>query len=665
MFFVPARPSAPLGGPTKKKRIAKLLLAFPFLSLLLMPSVHTLAAVQAPCAPAAEAPAKVWPEDIIWVITPTKTPILLTKSPSTITVITAEEICRSGATSIPDLLRNVPGLDFVRATASDVDITARGLNERLAHRMQLFIDGRSVNENFFNLVFWHELPISLDEIERIEIVRSPSGAISGSVAFAGVIQIITKSPKDLEGTHVSETAGNFGQNLTSIIHAGTKDAWSYKLSYEYNRANHFPNPPIGRSHFDRGREDFRGNGLVEYKFSEGSRASLSAGIDSFDRDIVPGLGLDFARIFMKGGLGYVKANYSLGEFKMQSVWDHLEFDFNSKNLEKRGTVRSDTWKVEAQHSLHLGDQNVLTGGTSYRFGIFDGHNLTGPKHEQHFFDVFLQDEYSPLRNLTFTAGFRVDTHPEAGVHFSPRASAVYSPWENHTFRASVSRAFRNPSVIENFLNFVVLPAPTTFPGFMVTALGDRNLKSEEITSFELGYQTLFFEKLKARIDLFYNLLDHMRLGPVAPKGCGPFCPLSVISTGGAGSIFGGEIAFEYLLADWLKGFMNYSYQEREFNDRRLLGIAPRHKGNVGFNFTFLKDFEADLFVNAVGRTDGPPGHVDPYALVNLHLGYNFELLGNKGKLNFGVFDLFNERHREIRGGDIIERRIAGGVRFSF
>jgi iron complex outermembrane recepter protein len=620
-----------------------------------MPSVRAFAAVQAPCAPTAEAPSKVWPEDIIWVITPTKTPILLTKAPSTITVITAEDICRSGATSIPDLLRNVPGLDFIRATASDVNITARGLNQRLAHRMQLYIDGRSVNENFFNLVFWHELPISLAEIERIEIVKSPSSAISGSVAFSGVIQIITKAPKDLEGTHVSETAGNFGQNLTNIIHAGSKDNWSYKVMYEYDRANHFPNPPIGRSHFDKGREDFRGNGLVEYEFSEDSRASVSGGIDGFERDIVPGLGLNFMRVDMKGALGFIKANYSLGDFKLQGVWDHLQFDMSSKNLDKKGWVLSDTVKFEAQHSIRWRDINVLTGGTSYRFGSFEAPNMTGAKHEQHFFDAFLQDEFSPMKDLTFTVGVRVDTHPEAGVHVSPRASVVYSPWENHTLRASVSRAFRNPSVIENFVDLAVLPPPGP-P--IVTVKGNRDLKSEEITSFELGYQTLLFNRIKARVDLFYNLMDHLTV--VTPIGLE-----QRLKTGGGGSIFGGEIGVDYFVTDWLKGFANYSYQERNFRDRSLLGTAPKHKGNAGFNFTFLKDFEADLFVNAVGESDGYPGHRRAYTLTNLRLGYNFEVLGSKTKLNFGVFDLFNDRHREIRGGDIIERRIAGGVRFSF
>jgi outer membrane receptor protein involved in Fe transport len=278
--------------------------------------------------------------------------------------------------------------------------------------------------------------------------------------------------------------------------------------------------------------------------------------------------------------------------------------------------------------------------------------LTGKEREQHFFDAFLQDEYSPMENLTFTLGMRVDTHPEAGVNVSPRASIVYSLWERHTFRASVSRAFRNPSVIENFVNLAV---------GSVVVKGSRGLEPEEITSYELGYQTVLFERLKARIDLFYNKLDKLNLGPLSL----PATPLVLdILTGGGGSIYGGEVAFEFLFSEWLKGFMNYSFQERDV-DLELLGIAPRHKGNVGLNFTLPKGFEGDVFVSTVGQSTGSPGKVDSYSLVNLRLGYQFKLLGAKGELDVRVFNLFNDRHREIPGGDIIERRITGGLQFNF
>lgn len=139
------------------------------------------------------------------VITPTRREQPLTQAPSAITVITAEEIRQSGATSIPDLLRSVPGLDFFRLSASDVRIAARGLNREFPVRMQVLLDGLSIQEDVRGFISWHEIPVPLEEIERIEIVRSPATALYGDRAFAGVIHIITKSPEALKGTQASVT----------------------------------------------------------------------------------------------------------------------------------------------------------------------------------------------------------------------------------------------------------------------------------------------------------------------------------------------------------------------------------------------------------------------------------------------------------------------------
>ncbi len=651
-FFGFSKPSVPI-NPKKLSQAysKKFLISFPLLYSLVLVESPRLMAAQAPCRECLIF------MDVPKVIGGTRTPKPLTEAPSTITVITAEDIQRSGVTNIADLFRSVPGLDFMRPSVSDVNITARGLNSRLAHRMQVYIDGRSVNGEFLNLAFWHELPISLNEIERIEIVRSPSSALFGAVAFSGAIHIITRSPDALMGTLVSQTAGNAGTIITNGIHAGTMDRFGYKVSFEHDRANHFPNPLIGRSSGDKGREDFRGNILGEYKFSESALASLSAGIDSFDRDIVPGLGDDLGRFFAHGGLGFVKFNYSFGDFKFQTTWDRLQMDMRSAKLAQTVSVLADSWRLEAQHSVKFAEQHVFTGGAGHRFSTFDAPLLTGPKRKQHFFDVFLQHEYSPVDDLTFTLGARLDTHPEAGVHVSPRGSIVYSPWKDQTFRASISRGFRNPSVIENFVNFDLLAPPFG----TVTVLGNKNLDSEEITSYELGYQSLLFDRLKARIDLFYNTLDKLSLGPISS----PANPLELkLFTGGGGSIYGGEVGLDFLFTDWLKGQMNYSFQQRNVA-WELLGIGARHKGNVGLRFTLPEGLEADVFVNIVGESTGFPAKVDPYTMVNLRLGYRFELLGTKGSLFFGASNLFNDRHREVPGGDIIERRISGGLQFKF
>ncbi|HKY07947.1 MAG TPA: TonB-dependent receptor, partial [Candidatus Binatia bacterium] len=319
-------------------------------------------------------------------------------------------------------------------------------------------------------------------------------------------------------------------------------------------------------------------------------------------------------------------------------------------------VVADTLKLDAQHSLRLGAQHIVTGGLNYRYHMFDSRFLIGATRKQNLFSAFLQDEYSPLRDLTFTLGLRIDTHPEAGVMVAPRGSVVYSPWENHTFRASISRAFRSPSALENFVNFNILTgmAPP------ITIRGNRDLDPEEITSYELGYQVLLFRRLKARIDLFYNDLRNMSTG-VSPTAS----PLEfAVLTQGDGYIFGGEIGLEFLVSDWLKAFANYSYQQRHA-DRSILGIGPRHKGNIGLSVNLPKRLEADVFMNAVGRGTGAPARVDPYTTVNLRLGYPFELLGAKARLSLAVSNLFNDKHKEFPGGDVVERRITGLLQFRF
>jgi len=570
----------------------------------------------------------------------------LTKASATTKIITAEEIRRSGAHSIPEILRYVAGLDVSRASVSDVNVTARGLNTRVANRMQVFIDGRSVYEDFLNIVLWEQFPFSIQEIERIEIVESPASALFGANAFSGAINIITKSPDALKGTHLSGTVGDEDTGFASLIHAGVADKFGYKLSFGYDRTNNFPNPPRGKTGDEKGLEDFKGNVLAQYKFSERSQASLSGGIDNFERDIDTGLGL----LLADGNNAFTKFNYSLDDFKLQLVWNHLDSDLEFAEFPSKGSVLTNTFQADLQNSFNLGENNILTGGISYHFNAFDSQLLIKGDENQNIFAFFVQDEWSPLDALTFTLGLRVDTHPETGVHVSPRGVVVYSPWENHTFRASVSTAFRNPSIVENFFD---LQLPT------VKIIGNPNLDAEQIISFELGYQTFLFERLKARIDLFYNHVDEL-IEIIPPTG-----PTTTFANVDGGPIYGGEFSLEFFLVEWLQGFLNYSYQDRDFDNPIALGVVPRHKGNFGLNFTLPHGFSADVFVNAVGESEGAPGKVDPYTLVNMRLGYQFEVLGADAGLDFAVFNLFNDVHQEIPGGDFIDRRITGSVHLSF
>lgn len=601
------------------------------------------------------------------VVTAAKRAQPLTKAPVAITVLTAEEIRQSGATTIPDLLRSVPGLDVARLTATDVNITARGLNGFTANRMQLLIDGRWVSEELNGTVPWHQLPISIEEIERIEIVRSPASALYGDRAFGGIVHIITKSPEALKGTSISATGGDFGTALGSLIHADGVGKLRYKVSVGYDRTNQFPNPLMEISSDKKGRENLIGHFLVSYQLGEHSEVSLSSGINRFNgRDIVSGV---ITRTMDQGELWFVRLNSNLADFKAQYVFNRFDvrgttslFSQGRRGGEISGSFLADSHQLELQHSVDVGRRNILTGGLSYRFNTFDSMVLVGGGQDQHLFGIFLQDEYSPFENVTATVGVRVDTHPEAGVTVSPRGSLVYTPWANHTFRLSIGSAFRNPTIFENF-ELADLPTglPPPLPATTIVR-GNKDLDPEELASFELGYQTHLFKRLKARLDLFYSRFDQsIELEPVDPSQ--PTL-LTFFNRKGHSQV-GGELALEVLITEGLKGFVNYSYQDRDIDDPEVPGMAPRHKANLGLNLSLKNGFSANLLIHHVGEGHGAPGSVDPYTLVNLRLAQRFKLLGHEAEAAIQAFNLFNDVHREFPGGDLIERRVSGTIRYRF
>jgi iron complex outermembrane receptor protein len=592
----------------------------------------------------------------------------LTQAPSAITVITAEEIRQSGATNIPDLLRVVPGLDFFRTSASNVSIAARGLNAQTLGRMQVLVDGLSVYEDVLGQIYWHQLPIPLEEIERIEVVRSPATALYGDRAFAGVVHIITKSPEALQGTHVAGTGGEAGTGIANLIHAGVRDKLSYKVSGGYDRTNQFPNPNVGRSSSQLGRLDRRGHFQVNYRPAERSKVSLSGGIDEFDRR--EALPAGFLQEVVSGGLGFAKANYELGDFKFQLSYSRLDADVKSESFLEDTRAIADVYQAQLRHGLTLGQNHMLTAGASYRYATLDSPELIGGREHQGVFTVFLQEEWTLRDDLIATLGVGVDVHSEAGARASPRGSLVYSPWQHHTFRIAIAKAYRNPSFLENFEALalrVLSPGPPPLPQTF-TVFGNTNLKPEEMLSYEFGYQTLLFERLRVRLELFYNELERVIAARPVFATVSPRLPSVQIGSQfvnlSDSKIYGGEIGFDVFITSWLRGFVNYSYQERE-GDAGSQDPTPHHKGNAGLTGVFTNGISATALLHHVGKPESNVRDVKPYTLVNLRLGYRFKLFERDAEVAVQAFNLFNDVHREFPRGDLIERRVSGTIRYRF
>jgi iron complex outermembrane receptor protein len=593
----------------------------------------------------------------------------LTQAPSAITVITAEEIRQSGATSIADLLRVVPGLDFFRISASNVSIAARGLNFQSQARMQVLVDGLSVYEDVLGLIYWHQIPIPLAEIDRIEVVRSPATALYGDKAFAGVVHIITKAPEALRGTHIAATGGEAGTGIVDLIHAGVKDRLSYKVSAGYDRTNQFPNPEVGRTSSELGRLDRRGHFQINYQQAATAKLSVAGGINVSDRrEVLPA---GFFQQVVSGTLGYLQTNYERDNLRLQLAYNHTDGDVRSESFFENTPATTDVFLAQLRHALALGRASVLSGGVSYRYATLDSPGIIGGRESQGVLSLFLQHEWKLRQELTATTGVGVDVHSEAGVRASPRTSLVYTPWPNHAFRASVAKSYRNPSLLENFealtLRVDPPPPPGRSPSF--TIFGNRNLKPEEMLSYELGYQTLMFERLRLRLDLFYNELDALialaepvfgRVSPLLPP-----VPIGTQYVNASDvNVWGGEIGIDVFVTSWLRGFVNYSYQKRK-GPLALQDPTPQHKGNAGLTSTFSNGLSGTVLLHHAGDPEAPAVGVSPYTLVNLRLGYRFKLFDRDAELSVQAFNLFNDVHREFPRGDLIERRVSTSFHYRF
>src|SRR5437899_1875053 len=190
------------------------------------------------------------------VVSASKSDTALIDAPATMSVLTAETLKSSSATNYGDLLRGVPGVNVIQLSARDINVTSRQATSTLSNTQLVLLDGRSVYLDFFGLVLWDFLPNNMSDIKQIEVIRGPASAVWGANALTGVVNVITKSPRETRGTNVTLSAGMFsrdagstkGKNPGTIFGANATFAdapnsvWSYRISAGYFHSDAFPRP---------------------------------------------------------------------------------------------------------------------------------------------------------------------------------------------------------------------------------------------------------------------------------------------------------------------------------------------------------------------------------------------------------------------------------------
>lgn len=611
------------------------------------------------------------------VITAAKREQPIIEAPSTISVITAEQIREAGVTNLADTLRMIPGIDVLSLSISDQNVSARGLNSRSlsgpgSDRMLVLVDGYSVYLDFFGFTFWSAIPIVAEDIKQIEIIRGPSSALYGANAFAGVINIITKSPKNLEGTRISIDGGELGTYMASVTHADSMGNLGYKLSFGWDRANHW------RDVNQIGKRDIKGNMQVEYELNPTAKATLSAAYNGIIGEITAGTNLNPFKFKEDGIASRLKFNYVQDNLKFQTFWTRIYSDVRQPNS-SANYILTDTYDIELQNSIRLGSRNIVTAGGSYRLNTINS-DLIDEFHRQNLFAAYLQDEFEPVEKLAITVGARYDNHPLTENPLTPRASITYSPTQSHIFRVSASKAFRNPTFIESYLlvsskqTLTELNPQLPEIPFTLESRGNPDLNPEEITTYGVSYQTTLKNRISSRFNLFFNQLDELiELGPIETFPAdyffegfpGDLIPSTVsYYNRGRAKAIGGEVDVTFYATKWLKGFANYSYQR--FTDtltNQRIKSAPEHKLNGGVRLKFGNGIRANVVAHYVSQTEWDRVKLDAYTLVNARIAY--AMMEEHAEISVSAFNLLNNKHREHPLGDEIGRRITAGLTYRF
>ena len=601
------------------------------------------------------------------IVTAAKREQPIIESPSTISVITAEQIREAGATNLADVLRMVPGIDVLSLSVSDLNVSARGLNDTSSDKMLVLIDGRSVYLDFFGITLWTSMFIVAEDIKQIEIIRGPGSALYGANAFAGVINILTKSPGDLEGTRIQIDGGEFGTYMASATHADSVGNFGYKLSFDWGRANQW------RDVNQIGHRCIKGNLQVEYELNPTARATLYAGYLGTVGETMTKLS-PFKR---DGNMSQFSFNYIQDNLKFQTFWTRIYSDVRQPNL-GANYILTDTYDIELKDSIRLGSRNIVTVGGSYRLNTINS-DLIDEFHRQHLWSAYLQDEFKPVDKIAVTIGARYDKHPLTKNHLTPRASITYSPYNNHIFRVSVSKAFRNPTFMESYLLISskrtlseLNPQLPEIP-FTVKAWGNPDLNPEGIKTYEVSYQNILKDRISSKFNLFFNQSDELikwRLVETFPadfffeKFPGGVIPstMSLYNHSKAEAI-GGEADVTFYATKWLKSFANYSYQRlTDTLTNQRIKSAPEHKLNGGVRFTF-NGIKANVVAHYVSQTGWDGVKVDAYTLVNARVAYS--MMEDRSEISVSAFNLLNKVHREHPLGDEIGRKLIGSVSYRF
>lgn len=529
----------------------------------------------------------------------------LLEAPASLFVITAEDIRRSGASSLAEALRLAPNLQVVRTDTSQYVVSARGGLTTTANKMLVLIDGRTVYTPLFSGVFYDAFAPVLEDIERIEVISGPGGTLWGTNAVNGVINVTTRASKSTLGTMVAAGAGDRGSGI-SVRHGWSGGADTAMRVY--------------MRYFDRDDHVLQAGGSAKddaQRWQAGLRADLQRGgttatwqAEVYRADVN---NLSGARDLSGGNvLGRWRADLTPDSTAtFQAYYDRTERVHAGTFDEER-----DTLDFEAQNTHRLGEGNVLSWGGGYRVSRdrtvpTAALRFTPASRTLQFTSVFAQDEFRLARNLLATAGLRLERNSYTGWEWLPNLRLSYAVSPQHVAWGALSRAVRSPSRLDVDL---VIPGQ---PPFLVN---NPDFESELADVAEVGYRGAFGTVASLSVTGFHHRFRRLRTGEPAGASL-------TLANGAEGRIQGLEAWGDFRPTPhwrlvWGVTRMRHSVELLPGRVNLIespLGNNPRRTASLRSLWNLGESLQLDLFLRHVGQLPNPA--IPSYTQLGARLGW--------------------------------------------
>ena len=636
-------------------------------------------------------------------------------APNSTHIITRQDIRLTGLTDISALLRRVAGVEVMQHYPGHTDVNIRGLGQRQSNKTLFLVDGRMTRLDFLGMSWVQMLPISVEDIERIEVIRGPAAAVYGADAFSGIVNIILREPGENEN-YVRGSGGSqaFGRLAASV--SGRTENFGMRISGGYQRMDHFENL-IDPERVDYGTADIVSdpelgierlwfNGDLRFRVGDGFVIRAGAAVNQGDGTIQ---GISRLRqtqaqnsVFSQS---YLSITTPVG-IGLRTYWNRFSTDVDGFEeppgaLPTVGDLRQDIVDTELNFNrqFELGIPQNLSMGVGYRFKDVEWDWMNDDQTEHHFFG-YLQDALQLHETLRLTLNVRIDRHPLLdGVQFSPRGSIVWRFIEGNSLRFTGGTAFRSPAFLESYLEF---ENRTPLRGVTTIGQGNQDLDPERIISFELGYMNQATDFFALEANVYYNLVfDQIQLAAI---------DTFTLQDWGSGAIeydegkeafavgnlqfdnenatfrqIGGELGVRVFPVDGLDIYANYAYHDTEPTDQSDFQETPvrgqdertsAHKINAGIQYRSPIGLDFNIDVHWVSDqvwveqvTDATRGvgfqqfPLDGYTLLNARVG--LRLFDDKLELGITGTNLTFQRVRQHPFSVPVDTRIIGSGIFRF